>query len=67
MLKINAMGNLSTVTIGIDGVSYRALIDTGAETSIMDRRVFNSIKNKPAFEDRQINLQTAHGTYLKVD
>lgn len=27
----------------------------------------DSIKNKPAHEDRIINLQTDKGTYLKVD
>lgn len=43
MLKINAMGNLSTITVGIEGVSYRALIDKGAEISIMYRRVFDTI------------------------
>lgn len=29
--------------------------------------VFNSMKNKPALEDRKMNLQKANGTFLKVD
>lgn len=40
-LKINAMGNLGTVIIGNDAVRYRVLIDTGAETLIMHRRVID--------------------------
>lgn len=33
----------------------------------MQRRAFDTIKNEPALEVENINLQKANGTYLKID
>lgn len=55
-LKINVVGNLNTITVNINSVSQRELLNT-EETLIIDKTVFDSIKNKLVLEDRKINLQ----------
>lgn len=55
-LKINVVGNLNTITVNINSVSHRELLNT-EETLIIDKTVFDSIKNKLVLEDRKINLQ----------
>ena len=47
--------------------AYRALVDTGAETFIIHRRVFSVIKPRPALGDGKANIQIANGTFLTVD
>lgn len=34
-IKLNAMGNFSKITVGIDAISYQAVLKTGAENSNM--------------------------------
>lgn len=51
MLKRSTIGNLSTITMNIDGVSYRIPLDIWAETSIIHKRVFDSMKNNHVLED----------------
>ena len=62
MLRISAIENLTAITINIDNVSYKALLDSETGTSTVRRRVSYSIKFKPDFEDRKLNLQTANRT-----
>lgn len=46
---------------------YRTLVDTGALVSLIHRRVYESLKNKPKLVKRNANLQTVSGLPLKVD
>ena len=46
---------------------FRSLVDTGAECSLMHRRVYDNLKNKPKLLKKSVNLQSANGTQLQVD
>lgn len=50
------MENRIIITRNIDGVSYRALLDTEVETSTIHKWGFVSIKNKPGLDDRKMNM-----------
>ena len=43
------------------------LVDTGAECSIMHRRIYDELKNKPRLINKKVCLQSANGTELKCD
>ena len=45
---------------------FRALVDTGAEVSIVHSRVFKSIKPRPDLFRKSINLRTANGSRLRL-
>ena len=46
---------------------YRALVDTGAEISLMHTRVFESLKPRPKLLAKKISLQSVNGEALEVD
>ena len=45
----------------------RALIDTGAEVSLMHRRVYDSLKIKPKLQHKKPFLHSVNGDPLRVD
>ena len=46
---------------------YRALLDSGAEVSLISRRLYDSLKNKPKLRKHDLSLSTAGNTPLYVD
>ena len=46
---------------------YRALVDSGAELSLMRRTVYNNLSNKPKLFKKNICLQSVSGQALKID
>ena len=65
--KVNISGNPNSCIVFIGKQKFRCLVDTGAECSLMHRRVYDNLKNKPKLLKKNINLQSANGTQLKVD
>ena len=51
----------------IRGQKYRALIDTGAEKSLISRRVYRAIPNRPKLSRSDINLQSVTGNQVRID
>ena len=45
----------------------RVLLDTGAEVSLMNRHVFDSLKDKPRLHNKHAFLPTVNGEPLKLD
>ncbi|MES9879659.1 MAG: reverse transcriptase family protein, partial [Sedimenticola sp.] len=43
------------------------MLDSGAEVSLINRRVYDSLKSKPKLSKKQLNLSTAGGTPLHLD
>ncbi|MET0107142.1 MAG: retropepsin-like aspartic protease [Sedimenticola sp.] len=46
---------------------YRSLVDSGAEVSLIHRRVYQALKNKPKLFKKNARLQSVNGGSLKVD
>ena len=46
---------------------YRTFVDTGAECSLMHRRIYDQLKNKPRLINKKVCLQSANGTELKCN
>jgi hypothetical protein len=67
MPEIDSIGCPNSCIIKIERNKYRTLVDTGAEVSLIHRRVYESLQNKPRLISRNINLQTVSGLPLKVD
>ena len=57
----------NSLLIKIGKQKYRALVDSGAEVSLIHRRVFHSLKNKPKLRKHDLSLATAGNTPLKID
>ena len=55
----------NTISIRIGSRICRALIDTGADVSVVHSKVFKSIKPRPDLISKSIKLQTANGSRLK--
>ena len=66
--KIDLAGNSSTCLCKFEKQKYRALIDSGAEVSLIHvhYRVFKSLKQAPKLHKKHVNLQSVSGSYLKV-
>ena len=45
----------------------RTLVDTGAECSLMHRRIYDQLKNKPRLINKKVCLQSANGSELICD
>lgn len=64
--KIEISGNPSTTVIKIGKQKLRALLDTGAEVSIISNRIFKMLPNKPRLRKESMTLQSVSSTPLKV-
>ena len=65
--KISVSGSPNSCLVKIGKQRYRALVDTGAECSLMHRRIYDQLKNKPRLINKKVCLQSANGTELKCD
>ena len=65
--KISISGSPNSCLVKIGKQRYRTLVDTGAECSLMHRRIYDQLKNKPSLINKKVCLQTANGTELKCD
>ena len=66
MYKINLAGNPSSCLLKIEKQKFRALVDSGAEVSLMHERVYRSLKQAPKLTNKVINLQSVNGGVLDV-
>ena len=65
--KITLAGSPNSCVIKIDKTKFRSLVDTGAEVSLMHRRVYDSLLVKPKLQFNRINLSGVSGGALKID
>ena len=65
--KINLAGSPNSCIIKIGKNKFRSLVDTGAEVSLMHRRVYDSLKVKPKLQHKKIYLSSVSGDALKID
>ena len=65
--KINVSGSPNSCLLKIGKQRYRTLVDTGAECSLMHRRICDQLKNRPKLVNRKVCLQSANGTELRCD
>ena len=65
--SVNLAGSLNSCVIQINRQRYRVLVDTGAEVSLIHRRVFDKFKDSYNLEKQKVNLQAVSGGKLQVD
>ena len=65
--KISVSGSPNSCLVKIGRQRFRTLVDTGAECSLMHRRIYDQLKNKPRLTNKKVCLQSANGTELKCD
>ena len=65
--KISVSGSPNSCLVKIGKQRFRTLVDTGAECSLMHRRIYDQLKNKPRLTNNKVCLQSANGTELKCD
>ena len=66
LLKLILAGNSSTCLCKFEKQKYRALIDSGAEVSLIHYTVFKSLKQAPKLHKKHVNVQSVSGSYLTV-
>ena len=67
LIKITLAGSPNSCVIKIGKTKFRSLVDTGAEVSLMHRRVYDSLLVKPKLQFKRINLSGVSGGALKID
>jgi len=65
--SINLAGSPNSCVIQLGKQRYRALVDTGAEVSLVHRRVFDQLKQGYDLGKQKVNLQAVNGNKLQVD
>ena len=65
--KIELAGTPNSCTIKIQNQRLRALVDSGAEVSLMHRRIYKTLKQKPKLSKKNINLQSVNGKSIYID
>lgn len=66
-LSINLSGNPNSCIVKINRQRYRSLVDTGAECSLMHRKIYDRLKSPPKLSKQKVNLQSVNGGLLSVD
>lgn len=62
-----ATDNPSSCLISLENKKYRTLVDTGAQTSLIHRRVYQSLAFPPRLIKKNVTLQSVTGQTLTVD
>ena len=65
-LTINYAGNPNSAIMRINNHTFRALIDSGSDTCLMQSKVHNSLKGVPKLSKKKACLQTVNGDPVKV-
>ena len=65
-LTINYAGNPNSAIIRINNQKFRTVIDSGADTCLMNSKVYNSLKGVPKLSKKKACLQTVDGDPIKV-
>ena len=65
--KISVSGSPNSCLVKMGKQRFRTLVDTGAECSLMHRRIYDQLKNKPKLLNKKVCLQSANGSELKCD
>ena len=52
--KINVSGSPNSCLVKIGKQRYRTLVDTWAECSLMHRRIYDQLKNKPRLINKKV-------------
>ena len=65
--SINLAGSPNSCVIQLGKQRYRALVDTGAEVSLVHRRVFDKLEQGYDLGQQKVNLQAVNGNKLQVD
>ena len=65
--KISVSGSPNSCLVKVGKQRIRTLVDTGAECSLMHRRIYDQLKNRPKLLNKKVCLQSANGTELKCD
>ena len=65
--NITVAGSPNSCVIYIVKTKFRSLVDTGAEVSLMRRRVYDWMLVKPNLQIKRLNLSGVRGGALKID
>ena len=65
--KISVSGSPNSCLVKVGKQRIRTLVDTGAECSLMHRRIYDQLKDRPKLLNKKVCLQSANGTELKCD
>ena len=65
--KIELAGNPNSCVIKINSQKFRALLDSGAEVSLIHTRLYKSLKGLPKLRKQNALLQSVKGDSIQVD
>ena len=65
--KIELVGNPNSCIIRINNQKYCALLDSGAEVSLVHSRIYNCLRDKPKLKKQSALLQSVKGDSIDVD
>jgi len=59
-------GSPNSCVITTGGFQFRSLVDSGAEVSLINKRTYDMLKQKPALIIKKVNLKSVNGNSLHV-
>ena len=65
--KICLAGNPNSCLIKVKKQNFRALVDSGANISLIRMDFYDSLKKKPTLIRQHTNVQSVNGDLLKID
>ena len=63
---VNLNSNPNSTVIRINKTKIRALLDSGADISLLHERIYRSIKGLPPLKKTKVLIQSVHGDSMEV-
>ena len=65
-MSIRNTSSPNCITVKVKKREYKALVDTGAEVSIISSRVYDQLYPRPELKKKRMRLQAANGTLMRI-
>ena len=66
VMSVRNTSSPNCITVKVKKKQYKALVDTGAEVSIISSRVFDQLYPRPELKKKRMKLQAANGTLMRI-
>ena len=56
----------NSIIIHIQNIAVRSLVDTGSELSLLNKKIYDSLRQKPPLKRGGVSLHSANGSHMEV-
>ena len=66
MYTLHVPSSPNSCVLNLQGLSLRSLIDTGSELTLINKKIYDTLSNKPKVQRNHISLHSANGSKMSV-